>query len=276
MTGDVQHPDPRPQTKALGGQTLPSAQGDTPLPAEVREVVERLIATLGDDLSAILWHGSYARGEAKPDSDHDLIIILKRIDDGVLLRAREVFSGRENWSTFVQSEEELRQYPADGRLQFHFGIQPLYGDIDPPPFTREQVVNDLRVLARDIRFECRYRLLHKEPGYGLDPHYRNFLRSRNARMLGYAAKWAVLAMKARELLEGRPYPNTRVELRSRLSAADELAIVDIVDRWSELKPKYEEDPTPLALMLDAFARSLAAWLEAAAPTANRQPRPAPP
>ena len=249
--GSIPHHE-REEALAVTGSNLPS---------EVREVVDGLIASLGDDLKAVLWHGSFARGEAKPDSDHDLIIVLKRIDDGVLLRAREVFSGRENWSTFVQSEEELRQYPADGRLQFHFGIVPLYGDIDPPPFTREQVINDLRVLARDIRFECRYRLLHKEPGYGLDPHYRNFLRARNARMLGYAAKWAVLAMKARELLEGRTYPETREELRGRLSDAEELAVVDVVERWSELKRQYEEDPTPLALQLDAFARKLVAALE---------------
>ena len=246
----------------MSGGKKPRALASIDLPGEVREVAERLIDDLGDELTAILWHGSYARGEARPDSDHDLIIVIKRIDDGVLLRAREVLSGRENWSTFVQSEEELRQYPADGRLQFHFGIVPLYGDIDPPPFSREQVINDLRVLARDIRFECRYRLLHKEPGYGLDPHYRNFLRARNARMLGYAAKWAVLALKARELLESRTYPETREELRGRLSDADEIAIVDVVERWSELRPKYEEDPTPLALQLDAFARKLVAALEA--------------
>ena len=246
----------------MSGEQKARALESIDLPGEVREVAERLIDELGDELTALLWHGSYARGEARPDSDHDLIIVLKRIDDGLLLRAREAFSGRENWSTFVQSEEELRQYPADGRLQFHFGIVPLYGDIDPPPFSREQVINDLRVLARDIRFECRYRLLHKEPGYGLDPHYRNFLRARNARMLGYAAKWAVLALKARELLESRTYPETREEIRGRLSDADEIAIVDVVERWSELRPKYEEDPTPLALQLDAFARKLVAALEA--------------
>src|SRR3990172_3223183 len=83
------------------------------LPAEVREVADALIAALGEDLRALLWHGSWARGEAKPDSDHDLIIILRRADDSVLMRLREVFKGRRNWSTFVQTEEELRQYPTD-------------------------------------------------------------------------------------------------------------------------------------------------------------------
>src|SRR2546422_3422887 len=106
------------------------------LPAEVREVRDALVSSLGDDLSALLWHGSEARGEAKPDSDHDLIIILKRMDSDTLRRMQQVFRGRENWSSFVQTEEELRQYPPSGRLQFHFGLVPVYGDFKPPPWTR--------------------------------------------------------------------------------------------------------------------------------------------
>ncbi len=227
------------------------------LPGEVREVADALIATLGDDLRALLWHGSFARGEAKLDSDHDMIIILKRIDDGVLQGLREVFRGRRNWSTFVQSEEELRQYPDAGRLQFHFGLVRLYGDFEPPPWTRENILADLRTLARDIRFECRYRLLHKQPANTpAEGQFAAFQRLRNARMLWYAAKMAVLALKARELLSGRDYPATRADLRARLSDADELAILDTVERWPELRPRYEEEIGPLALKLDTFARRL--------------------
>ena|GEM_PF-3414433 len=240
----------------------PRSPSDVPVHPEVREVADALVAALGDDLRAILWHGSWARGEAKPDSDHDLIIILKRVDDDILLRMQQVFHGRAEWSTFVQTEEELRQFPPDGRPQFHFGLVPLYGDFQPPPFTRDNLLADLRVLARDIRFECRYRLLHREPDYEeMEQHYRNFLRARNARMLRYAAKLAVLALKARELLAGRPYPLTREELRSRLTDPDEIAIVDIVGSWHEHKPRFETDIAPLALQLDAFARKLVAWLE---------------
>src|SRR5574341_736122 len=162
------------------------------LPDEVREAVDALIASVGEDLATIYWHGSYARGEAKPDSDHDLLIVLKRADDDVLLRMAEVFREREEWSTFVQTEEELRQYPRDGRLQFHFGLVPLYGGIEPPAYTREDIANEIRVLARDIRFECRYRLLHAEPVYS--DMAEEFQRARNARMLRYAAKLAVMAL----------------------------------------------------------------------------------
>jgi predicted nucleotidyltransferase len=248
-----------PETDIVrGSQAL---RTDVALPPEVRDAAESLIAALGDDLRAVLWHGSYARGEAKPDSDHDLIIILRRADDDILNRIADVFRGRSGWSTFVQTEEEIRQFPLDGRLQFTFGYVPLFGEFEPLPFTRENVLNDLRVLARDIRFECRYRLMHKEQLYEeMEPHYANFQRARVARMLHYAAKWCVLALKARELLSDQPYPVTREELRTRLTDADEIAVVDVVENWAELQPAYERDATPLALMLDAFARKLVAGL----------------
>ena len=127
------------------------------LPAEVHEVVEALVAALGDDLTAVYWHGSEARAEAKPDSDHDLIIVVKRLHDDLLLRIQGAFLGRDNWSSFVQTEEELRQYPLTGRLQFHFGLVRVHGRIEAPPFSRENLIDDLRQLALDIRFECRYR-----------------------------------------------------------------------------------------------------------------------
>ena len=235
---------------------------DIELPAEVREVAEALVSAIGVDLRALLWHGSWARGEAGAASDHDMIVVLRRLDEDVARRLRNVFRGRVNWSSFVQTEAELRQFPADGRLQFHYGLVPLYGDYDPPPFTREHIVNDLRVLARDIRFESRYRLLHKQPVYAQTDHQlAAFQKTRNVTMLGYATKWAVLAMKARELLEGHDYPATGKVLRQRISDGRELQILDIADRWAEAKTRYYDDPEPLALLLDGFARELVAWLE---------------
>ncbi len=233
---------------------------------EVREVVDALIAALGDDLAALLWHGSFARGEARPDSDHDLVIILKRIDDTLLRRLQDVFRGRASWSTFVQSEEELRQYPLHGRLQFSYGARLLYGSFEPPSVSREHILDEIRSLARDIRFECRYRLLHREPEYAeMEEHLRDFQRTRNLRMLFYAAKLAVLALKARERLHGRPYPSTRADLRDRLTDAEDIAVVDLVENWPQPRDSYPGDITDLALQLDAFARRIVARLPTPTP-----------
>jgi predicted nucleotidyltransferase len=239
------------------------------LPDEVADVLDRLIASLADDLRAVYWHGSWARGEAKPWSDHDMIIVLKRLDDDLLLKLQDIFRGRKAWSTFVRTEDELRQYPSEGRSQFHFGLVRLYGDFEPPPLTRDNIIDELRILALNISFEARYRLFHSEPLYEqMEPHYAGFQRQRNARMLRYAAKLAILAMKSRELLAGREYPISSADLRPHVTDPDDLSIIDTVERWDEMKPQFEADADPLALRLDAFARRLVASLEIDAPSTS--------
>lgn len=231
-------------------------------PPEVQEVLDLLIERLGDDLRSVLWQGSWARGEPRPWSDHDMIIVMKRLDDDLLLRLKSIFSGRKEWSTYVRTEAELRQHPSEGRPQFHFGLVPLYGDFDPPPLTREHIIDELRILALNISFEARYRLYHREPLYEeMDEHWAGFLTQRTVRLLRYSAKLAILAMKARELLAGREYPVTSADLRTRIADPDELWIIDTVGAWDEALPEFERDPDPLALRLDAFARNLVHWLD---------------
>ncbi|TMF12403.1 MAG: nucleotidyltransferase domain-containing protein [Chloroflexi bacterium] len=106
-----------------------------PLPDEVREVADRLIAALGDNLAALLWHGSWARGEQTAESDHDLIIVLRQVNDDLILVIQGLFADRSDWSTYIKSEQELRQYPVTGRVQFQFGLVPLYGEFEAPPLS---------------------------------------------------------------------------------------------------------------------------------------------
>jgi hypothetical protein len=199
------------------------------LPGEVREVAAAIIALLGDNLRALIWHGSWARGEQTAESDHDMIVVVGQLDGDTILGLGKVFDGRSGWSTYVKSEPELRQYPLTGRLQFHHGAITLYGRIDAPPVTREGLIEDLRRTAIDVQHECRYRVIHGSGGgqlyAGMDPAYP---RIRAARWMYYQAKLAVLALKAREVLRGKSYPLTRNELRRRLTDEGELAIVDII------------------------------------------------
>jgi len=235
------------------------------LPAEVREVADALIADLEDNLRALLWHGSWARGEQTPESDHDMIVVVRQMNEATLLGLSGVFDGRSGWSTYVKTEQELRHYPLTGRLQFHYGFIALYGGIDAPPVTREGIIEDLRRTATDVQHECRYRLIHGSGGKlyaGMDPAYA---RLRTARWMYYQAKLAVLALKAREVLRGQSYPLSRHELRRRLSDEEELAIIDIIDLWPALRQGFEEDVTPLALQLDAFMRKLVNELEEVKP-----------
>ncbi len=227
------------------------------LPEEERTVAEALIEALGDDLAALAWQGSWERGEANAESDHDLFLVMRRLDEELIGKITEAFAGRGHWSTYIKTEEELRQYPAHGRLQFWHGMSLLHGDFEQPPVARENILADLRYFAVEVGHDARYRLVHDR-----GPERASDDSARHGRILYYRAKMALLAMKSRELLDGREYPETRAELRERTTDPDELAIIDVVERWPEVKGDYERDFGPLGLLLDRFVRKLVSELPA--------------
>ena len=235
--------------------TLPRISTDD-LPDEERTVALALIEALGDDLAALVWQGSWARGEANPESDHDLVVIMRRLDEELLRTIAGVFRGRPvKWSTYIKTEEELRQYPAHGRLQFLHGVRLIHGDFEPPPVTRANLLEDLRHIANDIEHETRYRLVHRD--LSTRPAFET---ARDGRLLYYWSKVLLLSLKAREILRGRYYPVTRADLRACLSDTDELALLDIIERWPDLRPEYERDFTPLGLLVDRVVRKLVSEL----------------
>ncbi len=227
------------------------------LPDEERQVAEALIAALGDGLAALAWQGSWARGEANAESDHDMFVTMRRLDSELLGKIAKVMAGRDSWSLFIKTEEELRQYPRHGRLQFRHGMTLLHGDFEQPPVARAEVLADVRHLANEVEQEARYRLVHKRDTRQASPDH-----ARHARILYYWAKMGVLALKGRELLNGRDYPLTREALRERISDETELALIDLVDFWPEFRPLYETDFVPMALLLDRFVRQFVSGLPA--------------
>ena len=53
-------------------------------------LAEELQRQLGPDLGLLILYGSYARGEAQPDSDVDLFVVLRQASEAVYERVREV------------------------------------------------------------------------------------------------------------------------------------------------------------------------------------------
>ncbi len=181
---------------------------------------------------------------------------MRRLDSDVLGRIGDVMAGRDGWSLFIKTEAELRQYPAHGRVQFRYGMTLVHGDFEQPPFEREHVLADIRALAIEIQHQSRMRLSERRGAVN------EFLSERHASLMYYWTKMAVLTMKTRELLRGEDYPETRAELRTRTLDEDELAIIDVVERWAEVKADYSRDLTPLAELLDRFVRRLVSELPA--------------
>lgn len=224
------------------------------VPPEVRQAVDELASRFGDNLHAVLWHGSLARGEAQPGSDVDLILLYHTVDDAVLLSLRHTFleAGRKGWSTNIISDAEFAQLPASRRLYFEHGFRVLHGTFAPMRLSQEDVLAYLRDRAREVLYQCRDRLINKE---------------RSLSTMHRMAKYAVFLMKARHLYEHGHYPLTRSELLRLVETPEEKQIIEWVEGWEQVRPQFEDDPIPLILALDAFARGLLASL----PTDRNEP-----
>jgi len=231
-----------------GDASLPEIE----VPRDVREAVDELASRFGDNLRAVLWHGSLARGEAQPGSDVDLILLFRRVDDDVLLGLRGTFleAARTGWSTNVLSDAEFHQLPASRRLYFGHGFRVLHGEFEPLRLSKSDVLAYLRERAREVQYQCRDRLINKQ---------------RALPTVHRMAKYAVFLMKARHLFEHDHYPLTRAELLTLVDNREERQIVEWVEGWEDVRLQFERDPIPLILSLDAFARRL---IESLPPNTN--------
>jgi len=63
---------------------------DGQLPHWLEVLTEELQRQLGSDLSLLMLYGSHARGEAQPDSDVDLFVVLRRASEAADERVRQV------------------------------------------------------------------------------------------------------------------------------------------------------------------------------------------
>lgn len=59
---------------------------------QLQPVIAALQEALGDDLVALVLFGSRARGDARPDSDWDLLLIAKNLPDSPWRRQQQILS----------------------------------------------------------------------------------------------------------------------------------------------------------------------------------------
>ena len=65
-------------------------RGDGHLSRLLSTLTEELQSQLGSDLWLLLLYGSRARGEAQPDSDVDLFVVLRRASESAQEKVRQV------------------------------------------------------------------------------------------------------------------------------------------------------------------------------------------
>ena len=190
-----------------------------------------LLAAFPGRLVCLGLQGSFARGEAGPDSDIDLVVILDRVDLEDILTYRRVLDrlpARERSCGFFSGKGELMAWDRGELFQFYHDTRPCFGDLEflRPLLDRRAVERALHAGACAIYHGCVHNLLHGQSPAALGALYKQ------AFFLLQAKCWLereIYCPSARELLEHLAGADRRVlERREALRLGGEISQRDLL------------------------------------------------
>jgi len=211
----------------------------------LRKFKNRAIAALGENLVCLLHHGSRAKGEAHPESDYDVIVIVKEIDESVLKAMQKLFERNPHFSSYVLSVRDLETMPKAHLLEFVYA-KPLYGKFKVEPPTSEDVRQYLSFSRREELSMIRHFLLHPHPP------------ERKAKYIYYGLKFVYVYLSFLVFIESAKLPPTRKETKAyfkqKRSSPLGVRLLQILDNWKVHRDKVAKDPDRYLFMLECFFR----------------------
>ena len=211
----------------------------------------RLLECFGERLVFLAHHGSWARGEARPESDIDAFVIVDHVDDETLDAYRAIIdamplTGEHMVSTFFGSRAELSVWPRHEQIQCWFGCKILHGDlaelVEPP--TDQDFITDVRLKASEHLHMARHYLLHPHDMTG------------RMRQLKYPFKEAVYALQSWMYLTTGKRHDTKLEMLDALKDETDREIVLAVTNWPAIASDEPDVATEHAALLERYARRM--------------------
>lgn len=218
--------------------------------AEVELLLKRFVSRMKKDyqknLVFVIHHGSWATGEAKPESDVDFLVGLKKIERKDLIKLRKILKGKEfqEATVLLFSTLDMENYIPYGRHQFHYGAKLLYGECPLLRPTRSQEISEIKKHADEIGFWGRYLFTHQHP------------RDRLVRSIYWRLKEVIICLKVYVSLKTGKYPVTRKELKENLNDSKDEELIRISEHWKKHKPRLIENPDPVLLKLADFSQRI--------------------
>ncbi len=128
---------------------------------QYRKTVEEVFGTR---IVCIGLQGSYGRGEANPESDLDMVLILDTLsmDDLRLYhRAAERLPERDKLCGFVCGKAELLAWDKADALSLYQDTMPIVGDLEflRPLFTAEDLIRNILTAACGLYHACCHHFL---------------------------------------------------------------------------------------------------------------------
>lgn len=198
--------------------------------AWLEQFVQAVTTAFPGRVACIGLQGSRGRGEAGPDSDIDMVVILDRLDREDLARYRravEHLSHRQLLCGFVSGREELEHWEPSELFQFYYDTRPLVGGLEflRERFGREDAARAVRIGAGAIYHACVHNALHE----------------RDTELLAGLYKSAVFTLQAKYFYETGCYVAKHRALLERLTGEDRGILARALDIRAGERPGLEED-----------------------------------
>ena len=178
--------------------------------------IEKLQKSFKEKLLFVGLQGSYNRGEATPESDIDLVVILDKLSFEDLKEYRKIINempNKELTCGFISGKDELQNWSKADLFQFFYDTKSLVGkleDIIQPP-SIEDIKKSIKTSSETI--------------YHAAVH--NFVHSTNyAENLQNLYKMTFFILQAKYFVENNIYIKTKKELAECLDGTDR-EILDI-------------------------------------------------
>jgi predicted nucleotidyltransferase len=205
--------------------------------ALLEDFVELLKRSYGNNLVFVIHHGSWATGEAGPQSDIDTLVMLEKITKGELDKLRDILSKKpyQKLTVLLFSRLDMDNFVPFARHQFHYGAKLLYGRCPLRKPTRREMIIEIKKIADEVGFWSKYLYTHQH------------LAENVARKMYWRFKEAIIALKVYVQWKTGDFPTTRKRLKKLLTDPKDREIVTLIERWDKNKDRYEKNPDFLLL-----------------------------
>lgn len=205
--------------------------------------IEKLQKTFSEKLLFVGLQGSYNRGEATPESDVDLVVILDKLSFEDLKQYRQIIDEmpyKELACGFISGRKELQNWSKSDLFQFFYDTKPLYGNLEEiiQPPSIEDIKKSIKTSSETLYHAAVHSFVHSV-NYAED--------------LENLYKMTFFILQAKYFVETSIYINTKNELIGCLQGIDG-EILNICIKRKEIK-LYEKSE------LENLYKKLIDWTE---------------
>jgi hypothetical protein len=208
---------------------------------------EDVLEALQDNLVCLLHHGSRAKGEARPDSDYDSVVITRKVNRDVIRSLQTVFLKYPQFSSYLLSLDELKTMQKGHCLEFLYA-KPLYGSLDVKLPTKEETVNYIVHKSRDTLDTIRHMLIFPHP------------IERKTKLIYYSLKDAYICLSYLAFSETGKLPPTRKQTMAYYKQQRKqnlgVRLLEILDDWDSYREDVAKTPEVYLFLLEEFFQKL--------------------